>query len=522
MVDPRTTARSFTPAPRERAWKGRLPIAVSAAFAVTAITASFGLTPATADDPKYPSWDDVQNAKLDEAAKQAEIDSITGLVAGLQTAVDEASVEAMRKAETWRQATDALAAAAQTVTDLEDRAVEASTKAQTSRMRAGLLAAHLSRAAGGDLSMSLVARGEDAGDLLYQLGAMSQLSEQSQKVYADALADKQLAESLAQQADVAVEEHRKLSDEADRARATADSAAESARSALAAQEAKSSELIAQLALLKDSTVEVETAFLAGEQQKRAEAAAAAAAARAQADAEAAAEEEDSRPAPVTAPSVTAPSRPAAPVQQPPVQQPAPVRPAPPVQQPAPAQPAPPPVQAPAPAQPAPPPVQAPAPAPAPAQPAPAPVQAPPPVQAPAPVQPAPAPAPVGQPQTSAVETAISYASAQLGERYVLGGMGPDVWDCSGLTKQSYATAGLYIGTHSATNQYNTMAGAGKLVPYGERQRGDLIFWGSAGDYYHVAIYLGNGQIIEAPNPNAPVRIHSIWGAPTGMVGRPSA
>ena len=85
-------------------------------FAVTAITASFGLTPATADDPKYPSWDDVQNAKLDEAAKQAEIDSITGLVAGLQTAVDEASVEAMRKAETWRQATDALAAAAQTVT----------------------------------------------------------------------------------------------------------------------------------------------------------------------------------------------------------------------------------------------------------------------------------------------------------------------------------------------------------------------------------------------------------------------
>ncbi|MCJ1697428.1 C40 family peptidase [Rathayibacter caricis] len=512
MVDPRTTARSFTPAPRERAWKGRLPIAVSAAFAVTAITASFGLTPATADDPKYPSWDDVQNAKLDEAAKQAEIDSITGLVAGLQTAVDEASVEAMRKAETWRQATDALAAAAQTVTDLEDRAVEASTKAQTSRMRAGLLAAHLSRAAGGDLSMSLVARGEDAGDLLYQLGAMSQLSEQSQKVYADALADKQLAESLAEQADVAVDEHRKLSDEADRARATADSAAESARSALAVQEAKSSELIAQLALLKDSTVEVETAFLAGEQQKRAEAAAAAAAARAQADAEAAATEEDSRPAPVvTAPVGATPSRPAAPPQQPPVQAPVqppvqpPAQPAPPVQAPAPSQPAPPPVQAPV--QPAPPPVQAPAPV----QPAPAPAPAP-----------APVPAPVGPPQTNAVETAISYASAQLGERYVLGGMGPDVWDCSGLTKQSYATAGVYIGTHSATNQYNTMAGEGKLVPYGDRQRGDLIFWGSAGDYYHVAIYLGNGQIIEAPNPNAPVRIHSIWGVPTGMVGRPSA
>ncbi|MBO0984961.1 NlpC/P60 family protein, partial [Rathayibacter sp. SD072] len=318
MVDARTTARGFTPAPRERAWKGRLPLAVSAAFAVTAITASFGLTPASADDPQYPSWDDVQNAKLDEAAKQAEIDSITGLVAGLQSAVDEASVEAMRRAETWRQASDALAAAAQAVTDLEDRAAEASAKAQTSRMRAGLLAAHLSKAAGGDLSMSLVASGENAGDLLYQLGAMSQLTEQSQKVYADALGDKQNAESLAAQADVAVDEHRALSDEADRARAIADDAARSAQSALAAQEAKSSELIAQLALLKDSTVEVETAFLAGELERRAAAAAAAAAAQAQADAEETSQEQGSQPA-------GAPSRPAAPA--PAAPQPAAPRPA---------------------------------------------------------------------------------------------------------------------------------------------------------------------------------------------------
>lgn len=481
MVDAQRTARGFTPAPRERAWKGRLPLAVSAAFAVTAVTASLGLTPASADDPSYPSWDDVQNAKADEATKQAEIDSITGLIGGLQSAVDEASLEAMKKAEAWRQAKDALDAAAQTVADLESRATEASTKAHTSQMRAGLLAAHLSRAAGSDLSMSLVAKGADAGDLLYQLGAMSQISEQSQRVYSEALADKQNAESLAEQADVAVTEHQKLSDAADQARESADAAAASAQSALSTQEAKSAELIAQLALLKDSTVEIETAFLEGEQARKAAEASARAAAQAQADAAAAAAAAPAASQP--APAAQQPAAPAA--QQPAVNQPAAPAPAPvPV---APAAPA-----APAPAAPA-----APAPAPEPSAPA--------------------------APQTNVVETAISYAMAQLGERYVLGGMGPDVWDCSGLTKASYASAGEYIGTHSATNQYNQMAADGKLVPYSQRQRGDLLFWSDyPGDYYHVAIYLGDGQMIEAPNPSSPVRVHSIWGSPTGMVGRPSA
>ncbi|ROQ60583.1 cell wall-associated NlpC family hydrolase [Rathayibacter sp. PhB152] len=501
MVDAQKTARSFTPAPRERAWKGRLPLAVSAAFAVTAVTASLGIVPAQADDPSYPSWDDVQNAKTDEASKQAEIDSITALIGGLQTSVDDASLVAMKKAEAWRQAQEALDAAAAAVTELEDRANAAASTAHTSQMRAGLLAAHLSRSAGGDLSMSLVAKGQDAGDLLYQLGAMSQLSEQSQRVYADALADKQTAESLAEQADVAVVEHQKLSDAADEARTGADAAAASARSALAAQEAKSEELIAQLALLKDSTVEIETAFLAGEQERKAAAAAAAAAAKAEADAAAAqpvaqpssgssSGGSSSSGSSSTAPRPAAPaaSQPSAPVpNQPVVEQPAP--------QPAPQQPV-------APAAPA----QQPAPLPAPAAP-----------------QPAPAPVQNPAPQQNQVETAISYAMAQLGERYVLGGMGPDVWDCSGLTKQSYASAGEYIGTHSATNQYNTMANEGKLVPYSQRQRGDLLFWSdSPGDYYHVAIYLGDGQMIEAPNPNSPVRVHSIWGTPTGMVGRPTA
>ncbi|PZQ90368.1 MAG: hypothetical protein DI534_03900 [Leifsonia xyli] len=115
------------------------------------------------------------------------------------------------------------------------------------------------------------------------------------------------------------------------------------------------------------------------------------------------------------------------------------------------------------------------------------------------------------PVASAVEGAIAYAKAQLGERYQLGGMGPDVWDCSGLTKAAYASVGVYIGTHSSTEQYDYMAAQGRLLPFSQAQAGDLVFYSDGGSAdnprkYHVAIYLGGGMMIEAANPTVPVRI----------------
>ncbi len=137
-----------------------------------------------------------------------------------------------------------------------------------------------------------------------------------------------------------------------------------------------------------------------------------------------------------------------------------------------------------------------------------------PAAAPAPAPATPPRASPGPPNASAVETAIWFARQQLGERYRLGGAGPNVWDCSGLTKAAYASAGIGIGTHSATNQYYTLAGRGKAVSLGSIQRGDLLFWGSGGDYYHVAIYLGGGRILEAPREGVPVREYFIWGSPS--------
>lgn len=134
---------------------------------------------------------------------------------------------------------------------------------------------------------------------------------------------------------------------------------------------------------------------------------------------------------------------------------------------------------------------------------------------------------VGDPDSAKVEAAIAFAEAQLGERYVLGGAGPDVWDCSGITMKSYAAASVYIGWHSATAQYNVLASQQKLVPFQQAKRGDLIWWSTerafSGDKYHVAIYLGNGMMLEAPNPARTVRIVPVrYGELWPYAGRPTA
>jgi cell wall-associated NlpC family hydrolase len=121
---------------------------------------------------------------------------------------------------------------------------------------------------------------------------------------------------------------------------------------------------------------------------------------------------------------------------------------------------------------------------------------------------------VGDPNSAKVEIAIAFARKQLGEAYVLGGMGPNVWDCSGITKAAYAAAGIYIGTHSATNQFREMARQQKLIPLREIQRGDLLWYSPEpgvfdGDKAHVVLYLGNDMMLEAPHPGSVVRIVQV-------------
>ena len=134
---------------------------------------------------------------------------------------------------------------------------------------------------------------------------------------------------------------------------------------------------------------------------------------------------------------------------------------------------------------------------------------------------------VGSADQGKVDTALGFARQQLGEPYVLGGMGPNVWDCSGITKAAYAAAGIYIGTHSATNQFNTMAAERRLVPLSQAVQGDLMWYSQEsafnGDKYHVVIFLGGGLMLEAPNPARTVRIVPLrYGELFPYAGRPSA
>lgn len=102
--------------------------------------------------------------------------------------------------------------------------------------------------------------------------------------------------------------------------------------------------------------------------------------------------------------------------------------------------------------------------------------------------------------------AIAWAKSKLGAQYVWAGEGPG-YDCSGLVTMAYRSQGIYL-THWSQAQYSE----GTRVPVSQAQPGDLIFWNwDGGNIDHVAIYLGNNQIIEAPTFGVPVRITSIYG-----------
>ena len=104
--------------------------------------------------------------------------------------------------------------------------------------------------------------------------------------------------------------------------------------------------------------------------------------------------------------------------------------------------------------------------------------------------------------------AISFARAQLGEPYRWGAAGPSSWDCSGLTMGSWAAGGVSLPHYSAA-QYD----AGTPISVGDLKPGDLVFWGtssSPSSIHHVALYIGNGQIIHAPRTGRPVSIDSMY------------
>jgi cell wall-associated NlpC family hydrolase len=104
--------------------------------------------------------------------------------------------------------------------------------------------------------------------------------------------------------------------------------------------------------------------------------------------------------------------------------------------------------------------------------------------------------------SAAAQAAVDTALAQVGDPYVWGAGGPDAFDCSGLTQYAYSAAGVSL-PHSSRSQSQM----GAPVSVGDLQPGDLLFYYSPTS--HVAMYVGNGQMVHASTSGKPVQVVSF-------------
>ena len=98
--------------------------------------------------------------------------------------------------------------------------------------------------------------------------------------------------------------------------------------------------------------------------------------------------------------------------------------------------------------------------------------------------------------SSKAASVVALAKEQVGKPYVWGAEGPDTFDCSGLVQYIYQHA---AGVSIPRTTYDQVK-VGQTVPLDQLQAGDLVFWGSETAPYHVAIYIGNNQYVNAATP----------------------
>lgn len=107
-----------------------------------------------------------------------------------------------------------------------------------------------------------------------------------------------------------------------------------------------------------------------------------------------------------------------------------------------------------------------------------------------------------------INKVIEVAKSKIGSNYVWGAQGPNTFDCSGLMLYSFSHgAGITLPRVS-----KDQATVGTYVSRSELRPGDLIFWGSP--VHHVALYIGNGKYIHAPQPGSTVTIANLGGYTT--------
>jgi septal ring factor EnvC (AmiA/AmiB activator) len=257
---------------------GKAVAGIAVVLAVIALPA----VPAVAED--YPTWDEVQAAKADVTTREAEAARITAFVDELEAEAGRLGDAAVEAAAASAAAESARAAAETRATTLRTQADAAAAEAEASAARLGRVSAVLARSGGADVGLRLFFDDGRASDLLMGLSRAAQLADLYGGIAARAKATRADAAALSEQADVAESERTRLAAEAVAAAAAAEAAHEVAEARVVEQQGVLDTLYAQLASLRDRTVELERRYRIGEQvaaeQAAREAAAAAAAAAA--------------------------------------------------------------------------------------------------------------------------------------------------------------------------------------------------------------------------------------------------
>lgn len=235
-----------------------------AAVASIVLVVSVGVNaaqPAYADE--YPTWEEVQEARRDVARAEAKIKEIMALLEKLEVEAAEAEEEAARLGEIYYLALEELDEATFKQQQLQGQADEAALLAEESRLKAGQFIAELSRMGGADLGATLFVSGDDATELLSRMGYAAKIAEQTDGIYARALADQNAAQSLSDQAEVARQIREELQIEAEAAYEAANAAAMRAYAAVEAQLENSARLEAQLAVLIEKREATEADYQKG-------------------------------------------------------------------------------------------------------------------------------------------------------------------------------------------------------------------------------------------------------------------
>lgn len=112
-----------------------------------------------------------------------------------------------------------------------------------------------------------------------------------------------------------------------------------------------------------------------------------------------------------------------------------------------------------------------------------------------------------------IASVLAFVKAQVGKAYVMGATGPSAFDCSGLVQAAFRTIGVDLPRVS-----ESQSSAGTPVSLSDLKPGDILYWGSAGDAYHVAVYVGGGDFVGAQNPSSGVVERPLsYDEPTGAI-----